>query len=324
MRHVIAAEALRWLRRRGLWATVAVFLLLAVMSGVAMAASAEPPDEATVAQAKVDYASYLADWNENHQEWYQDCLDATPEDENPQAMCAETLAAPVESDYVPAPLAWADGMRSAAIFAGILGGMLAMLVAASFWGAEFRHGTIATWLTFVPDRTRVWTAKNVVAVLMSAVAALVMSAVVLGVTTIGFVMFQGPASVGDWGPPLGIAARGLGFAALAALIGAAMAVLFRNTVAAAAVPVAYLVLTSMFGAVTYVPGLEFLATLMPETNLMAYLALGTTYWVPALEPGEGMVERHLPFAHGLTYLLVLTGALAVASLIAFQRRDVAE
>ncbi|MDN5571765.1 MAG: ABC transporter permease subunit [Propionibacteriaceae bacterium] len=332
MKNLIAAEVLRWLHRWGLWATVVGGLIAAALIGLSMTSGVQPPSEEQVAGARAEYSRYVVDWEANHQAWYDDCVRLTPAGADAQAACADTLQRPVESDWIPQPTRWEDAARPTALLGAVLGGVLALLLGASFWGAEFRHGTLATWLTFAPDRTRVWLAKNLVVLGAGVAASALVTALFLGIETAAFALWQGPGSIGDWSVPLGIALRGLGFGAMAGLMGASLAILFRNTIAAAAVPAAYVVVGLMFNAFVLIPGYEALTVWLPETNLQAYLDFGATYWVRGTAEeaiaqgasGTPRVERTLSFANGLIYLLTLTGGLALAGLVAFQRRDVTD
>lgn len=331
MTNLIRAELLRWVHRRGLWVTLVAGCLVAVLASLTTAANIAPPTEEQVAQAREGFASYQADWEADHDQWYADCLASMETSGEAEASCRSILVPPVESDWIPRPIDWVSSSRSAALVGAVIAGLVALALGASFWGAEFRHGTLGTWLTFAPERNKVWLAKGLVLAVMSAAAAVLVQGVVLGLQAGMFATLQGPVAIGSWSVPAGIALRGLGSAAMVALVGGSLAVLFRNTIAAAAVPVAYLLASGVFGVTQMLPGGGSAAAWLPETNITAYLEDGTTYWVrgtlaeAATQGGvTPMVERSLSFGHGLTYLLVLTAGIALASLIVFHRRDVAD
>ena len=106
-------------------------------------------------------------------------------------------------------------------------------------------------------------------------------------------------------------------------MGASLAVLFKNTVAGAAVPITYMLAGAFFGVLNLVPFGPQLRRWLPESNLYAYLANGyetghfdeaKREWVPVF----------ISAAQGTTYLLVLTGALVLAAFVVFRRRDVTD
>ena len=132
-----------------------------------------------------------------------------------------------------------------------------------------------------------------------------------------------PTEIGAWGEPLRMMGRALGLGAMVALMGASLAVLFKNTVAGAAVPITYMLAGAFFGVLNLVPFGPQLRRWLPESNLYAYLANGyetghfdeaKREWVPVF----------ISAAQGTTYLLVLTGALVLAAFVVFRRRDVTD
>lgn len=327
MINLIRAESSRWVARRGLWIGLAA--LIAVMGFFVLSIwfAAAPPSSQDVAQYRQYYAESLADWEQHGEQYVEDCYRQATSDLE-RADC-EQMRAPVEADYIPAPMSWKDAASLGTTAGAVVGALGAMLMAASFWGAEYRQGSIATWLTFVPGRGRVWSAKMIVSAVAGALVALVCAGVGLLSAWVAMAVQQGPDAVGAWTESLQMLARAAGLGALLAVIGGALAVGFRNTVAAVALPLAYLFLQGMFRIVALLPGADALVTWMPENNVIAYLNHGYTMQVPVTRVGPtGMewstIEKTITFGQGLLYLLVVTTLFALASWALFRRRDIAE
>lgn len=323
MMTLLRAESYRWAQRRGLWVGAIVALVFTVGPALLMLPSAVPPNEQDIARAAAEYDQYVQEWEAGHAEWYADCLSSTP------TSCAEINTRPVAEDWIPQPMRWDDGVKIAGLIGSGVGGFVVLIAAASFWGAEFRQGTISTWLTFVPNRTRVWLAKFAVAVTAGVLTVVLLNLVALLVVGVGIAILQGTTGVGGFAAIPAIVGRGALFGALTSLLGAAVAVLFRSTIAAAVLPVAY-VFAGIFGSLMFLlPGAESIQPLMPGLNISALLEGGTTYHVPERIVTESgidttYVERHLSFLHGVVYVGAITAAATLASLLVFQRRDVTD
>ncbi|MFT3876268.1 MAG: ABC transporter permease [Propioniciclava sp.] len=327
MIRLVRAESSRWFARRGLWITLAGVLVLMGFVVVSIWFATAPPSGEALAQNKKYYAQAVADWERNGQQYIDDCLAEVTTDADRQS-CRE-MGPPKESDYLGAPMSWENAANTASSVATVLGGLAAMLMAASFWGGEYRQGSISTWLTFVPSRGRVWSAKMIVVALAGALVSAACAALGLLGAWISVSVHQGVAAVGPWADPLLMAARGLGLGAMFAVIGGALAVAFRNTFAAVALPMGYLFAQGVVNIVRIIPGADHLATWMPENNVLAYLSGGWTVMVPVRRvTAQGVewesVERLITFGQGLVYLLVVTALFALASWVLFRRRDIAE
>lgn len=323
MRHLIGAEARRWIARRGLWMTFLGALAIVGLICLSLFFATKPPSGADVARGQQYFQEAHAHWEKNGAADRQACLESVPESE--KAMC--DMPEPKASDYIPQPMVWKDASQVASQTAAVVGGLFSLLMAASFVGGEYRHGTLSTWLTFVPSRSRVWSAKMIVAMLASAAVTAVTIAVTLAGMAAGILINQGQAGLGAWDVALGIAARGVGFGGMMGLLGAGLAVLFRNTIAAVGIPLAYLFAQGLVGILSVIPGYHTIVPFLPENNVRAYLENGATIQVMVPKVTDrglemDMLEKVIPFAQGLTYLLILVGAVALASVVLFQRRDV--
>ena len=161
---------------------------------------------------------------------------------------------------------------------------LSMLLGATYWGADFRHGTIAMLL-----------------------AILALSR--------GQAIAQAPWS--DLAPQM---VRLVVGCVLAGLLGAFLALIFRNTAAAAVVPLAYLFLRMLLLMTGL--GME-IQLLLPETYVAAFLGGGIE--VPRAR--NPLSEPALVYVGVWPALGVLLGILAVlgaVSLVLFDRRSITE
>lgn len=326
MIRLIGAETHRWVARRGLW--VALLGLLAILATMcwSIVVATRPPEAAVVAQGKIAYAEQHAHWVENHEQEEAFCRASAPADA-PADVCDQPE--PLPEWFYPQPMTWEAATSTATVGASATAGLFLILMAASFWGAEFRSGSLATWLTFVPSRPRVWASKMVVVALAGAVVSAVVLLVGLLTAWGAVAAHQGADAVGSWVGPLQAAGRGVLFGAMMALVGAGLAVVFHSTVAAVAVPLAYLFAQGMLGILMAIPGFDRLTGLLPENNVQAFLLGSYTYSVPVqrMTP-QGMetewLERTISLGQGTVYLLVAVALACVVSLAVFRRRDVTE
>ena len=326
MIRLIGAEFHRWVVRRGLWVALAGALAIIATFCVTIVVATQPPSAEAVAAGRAALVEEHAHWVEHREEYEATCRDEVPAAEADQACVMEE---PREEWFIPQPMDWAGATATATLGGASVAGLVTLLMAASFWGAEIRSGSLTTWLTFVPSRPRVWAAKMVVVALAGAAVAAVLLLLGLVVAWIAVSAHQGPDAVGGWVQPLQVAGRGVLLGAMMALLGAGLAVIFRSTVAAVAVPLGYLFVQGMMGVLYAIPGFERLTEFLPENNVRAFLEGGYTYSVPIQRvTPQGLeydyVEKTLSLAHGAVYLLVFMALAAFVSAAAFQRRDVTE
>lgn len=336
MTRLILAEARRWRARRGVWVSAGIGVLLALLIGLGLMMGTRPPSGQDIEMGRQAYADIKADWDAHHAERLASCLQEPGMDD---AKCQQMDPEPKESDFIPLPLTFAGVLQAASGMGAYLGAFLALVAAATFWGAEYRHGSLATWLTFAPDRLRVWGAKFCVLVVGGVLLTLVVEGVLIGMGAASILAWQGPSGFAAMGAAgqgsisvaegWAMAGRGLGLGAFGAVFGGALAVLFRQTIAPILIPVGYLLFAGVFGLLVFAqPNLANIALLLPENNLAAYLNGGTTIYVPVqtVTP-QGLQtessEQLIPFGQGLAYMLVAAAVLLVVSAWSFRRRDVA-
>jgi ABC-type transport system involved in multi-copper enzyme maturation permease subunit len=204
-----------------------------------------------------------------------------------------------------------DGSGDANIVGGVsfLFLLMALLGGASFVGAEYKAGTITTLLTWEPRRLRVIAAKLLAAAAVAAVLFVVLEVMLAGAlspaTIIRGVGFE-DAPDDFYRTLAGFLARGALLTAGCAVFGGAVAAIGRNTTAALAVVLGYIVIVE-----------QILRGLRPGWNAW-YLAEN----IGIVLTGERFddVVRSVPGASAV--LLFYLGAFVAVSVAAFTRRDV--
>lgn len=189
---------------------------------------------------------------------------------------------------------------------------LAMLIGATFVGADWASGSMSNQLLFESRRLRVYAAKAA-AVL---VVGLAVSAVVLVLwwTVVGQVAAHRDltTSATTWADIRGSIWRGSLLAGLAGVGGYALTMLFRSTVATLGVLFGTVVATSIL--ISSLP-MEDAPRWLPSSNIGAWVLGGIDYYA-------NDTQRHLGTWDGGVYLLVLLAAALLLSAWSFRRRDV--
>ncbi|QZN86549.1 ABC transporter permease subunit [Cellulomonas sp. C5510] len=314
--------AIRWL------ALLSVVAALAVVAGVV--ASVRPPSAEAVASAEQQVALAQEDWEENGDQYVADCRSGEEQERatNPDADWGCDSIEPRLEQYIPVQPTFADHARGWLSGATVLVLLLAFASGVTFVTAELATGALGTWLTFVPQRGRVYASKVVVA----GVGVLVPAAAALAVTvagswaaaalqdTVGDVTAETWRALGDQ------AARTLAAAAVLGAVGAALGFLLRSAAAALGVGIGWMLLVDGVLA-------GILPALQPWTlrlSLEAWLQAGTTYWLPeACPPLDGVPqagactgERTLSMLHGGVLLAVVAAVLVALGAVVLRRRDV--
>ncbi len=314
---LLAVELTRFRRRR---AVVLTLLLGALLSAV-VAFSAVHGSRPASAAERADAERQAASMNQQLRADYQSCLD------DPGAVVGGSGDRCVleEADaswfLARAPLDIAEEVRTSGTVVALLMAGVALVVGATFAGADWASGSVAGQLLFEPRRVRVWVAKAAAVVLGVAVATAVVLgcfwAVLLVAASVRDVAVPGAVTRDAWL----LAARGVALAAASALGSYALTMLFRNTVATLAL---------LFG---YAAVGEGLAATLPVDRISRWaLSNDVVAWVQngrevfddsPCRPGrecDPYYQLGLPFA--ATYLAVLLLVAVVVSLAAFRRRDV--
>lgn len=325
MIRLFKAEIMRLLSRRATWGALIAGVVVLLAMGVMMIGAMMPPSEAEVEKGRQEYRSALADYEKNGAEWEQQCLESLPSNASQEDRNSCSNLRPAEENYVPRASTFVEMAPSAASVATSIGTLVALFAAGSFVGADFRHGTIGLWLTFVPQRDRVWVAKIMVAALAGLILGAILSVISILVLTLTAGILQGWNTLGAWDTVLTAVGRGVLLAAGFGALGASLAFWFRSTVAPAILPVINWFFDIAANILIAVPGLSRLSQWTPSTNMTAYTNNGTTIMVakPGSLPQEmEWVELNITFAQGAIYLSTILVIVAFLSWWDFRHRDV--
>jgi len=319
MIHVLRAEIRRLFARRLTLLALLGLLALIGLFQLQVNQLVTPPSAEEVATSQAEYQEYVKDWEANHEEWEAECL----ADGGAAQDCASERPEP--SDWGLAALPYKDAASIAVTFGAYLGGMVTLVVTASFIGAEVTTGSLANWLTFVPDRRRVFTSKLLVATAFSLLVGLAVGALTVAVSALLTSVHGQPLT----GLPdiAAMAARGSLVVTVFGVVGFCLALLTGSTGATIG-----MLLGGVF--VLYVRTIlafssrwaQRLSPWSPDVNLQAVLNKGTTYVVSTGTGSEiyevPSVEKTVSLLHGLGYWAVVLGLLITITSLVFRRRDV--
>lgn len=318
---LVAAELGRLRSRRV--ALVAALLVLAGVGLLQLAVNEEvaPPSASEVTEQRQYYDQAHRDWEQNHAASEKECLDAG---ESPESC---VWREPTPGDFSLTASTFAEVAPGYVELSAYLTLLATFLVGASFIGAEFSTGSLANWLTFVPQRLLVYGSKLLAVVLASALAGAVASFSMLGlVALLTRVHGGGLTGIQDVAATAG---RAVPIAVLAGVAGFVFALLTRHTVAALGIALGYLVVSVVLGGlVANAEGpLGWLPPWLPENNVSAFLQHGSTYqqYVETVtENGTSgdSIEKYISFGHSAAYWAVLLVVAVVSGALVFRHRDV--
>lgn len=318
---LVGAELSR-LRSRRLTLAAALLVLAGVgLFQLAVNDEVSPPSAAAVTEQRKYYEQTHTEWEQTHAAQEQECRDSGGSQED----CASPE--PTPEDYSLTASTFADVAPTAVRLSAYVALLASFLVGASFVGAEYSTGSLANWLTFVPQRLKVYGSKLLAVALASALGGAVASFLMLGlVALLTRVHGGGLTGLGDAAATAG---RAVPVAVLAGVAGFTFALLTRHTVAALGIALGYLVVSSVLTSLASEADgpLGWLPPWLPENNVAAFLEHGTTYTqyvvtVTAEGTSGDSIEKHLSFGHSAVYWLVLLVAAVVSGALVFRRRDV--
>lgn len=322
MKNLVLAELNRLRSRRLTLVAVILVGLAFVGMQIIVYETVRPLSAGEIAQSKADYEQAKQDYQQHRAERQADekqCLDQS----EPPEMCTSE---PVPEDYQPRqPVPFSVVAGYVVSFSVYLVGLASALVAASSIGAEFTSGALANWLTFVPDRAKVLTAKLLAVALASAVFGAAALAATVGVATL--VIRLAGASVGGVDQIAATAARGVVIVAIFAVLGFALALLTRHTIGAVGALLAYLLATTVLSVlVDVVTSMQSWKPFLFHNQVRAFLNHGYTYENYGRvmnDTGEPDVVLHtITFSDSIAYLALVMAVVVVGSFLVFQRRDV--
>jgi ABC-2 type transport system permease protein len=319
---LLRAELLRIRSRRLTWVALGLVLLVMALSQLAVAGSMRPVTADERAQAQVDYEAAVQDYDQNHEKYEQECRDS--------GLSAEECAYPPPrlEDYVARSVStFAEAGQTVVVVTVAFSGLALLLLGASVTGAELATGALANWLTFVPERGRVFASKLVALILVAAVSTAVVGALALGVTAV--IARVVGAQLGGAGELSAIAGRGVLVGVVAAVVGFGLALLTRHTIAAAGTVLGYLIVSGVLSVVwATVPALSGVQRFLPENNLLALLLGRHEYYtLTEVAQPDGTYESTgvthvISLTQGSVYWGVVAVAVVAVTLVVFRRRDV--
>ncbi len=206
----------------------------------------------------------------------------------------------------------------------ILTGLM-MLVGTTFAGHDWNTGSMSNQFLFEPRRLRVWAAKGLAVTMAGAVVGTVVLALFWGGAALLASSREVTTPPGLWGTIVATQARGVLAIAAGGLLGYALTMLFRSTVATLSLMFGVAIAGSLL--IVAVLGEGATRWLLP-TNFLAFVLGGFSYYdgsACSYSP-DGMVsgncERTLDMAGGGLVLAVIVVAATGLSLWSTRRRDV--
>ncbi|KRF11395.1 hypothetical protein ASG90_16710 [Nocardioides sp. Soil797] len=199
--------------------------------------------------------------------------------------------------------------------------LLAMILGTTFAGADWASGSMSNQLLFESRRTRLWLAKAGAAALGGMLLAVVGSALFWSLYA-GLAAIRDVSMAGLAGDAGAMALRTTLFAGAAALMGFAVTMLFRSTVACLGLLLAGAIGGSMLMAVLPFDDPE---RWMFHSNAAAILQNGYEYWPQGDYSCMGdcsEVMLTLSPTHGVVYYAVILAVVIALSIASFRRRDV--
>lgn len=324
MKELLHVELTRLRWRRAVVVLLLACLLVPAAIWLGTAWSTRPISDDDIAQAE-----RLAQLDAQ-QPWVQQEIEACEQDpgryspETELVDCADLIAPRAENYLYRQPLEVSRVLDDQGVAVVALLAVFVLILGTTFVGHDWNTGSLSNQLLFEPRRRRVWVSKALAVLITGlAVGALVLLAY-WGAT--GLLVAQRDITVtpAEWEDVRHTSVRGVLLVGLAGLLGYALTMLFRSTVATLGVGLGVaaggsLGLLAMLGdgAVRW---------LLP-TNALAVLSDGYEYyvWTPSCDMAMGggaepCLER-ISAGAGAGYLAVVLVVVVVASIWSFQRRD---
>jgi len=319
----IELTRLRW--RRAVLFLTAVSIIVPVLIWAGMAWNTRPLSDADIANAQQQVERDKAMYEEDR----QNCLESPEEFGPPDGMdveefCGEIFPDPQVDWYLMRPqLSMDDAQETSTGVATVLLG-LAILIGATFAGADWSSGSMSNQLLFEPRRIRVWGAKAA-AVMIGALAVAAVGLAAFWALTWGLMGSRDiEATAGAWRDVAEAGGRAVLFAAGAALAGYVVTMFLRSTVGTLGVMLAVSIGGSILVATLPIEGN---GRWMLPNNVFGILDNGYHYYDSSLSTcnefeGGGVCEATLSLSEGLRFLGVLLAVGVALSMASFRRRDV--
>jgi hypothetical protein len=315
---------LRW--RRAVVVLVAVSVLLPMLIWAGMAWSTRPVSDAElrraeqqVEQEKEVMKGQLEECHEFPQNWGID-----PDSPDVAEQCAMSVGEPqVEWYLTRTPLSVGDVLDTGSGVAVVLLG-LALIMGATYVGADWSSGSMSNQLLFEPRRHRIWLAKAAAIVVAGVVASVLGQAVFWALTAATAVARDITLTGSQWTDVVQLGLRSVALAGAAGLGGYAVTMLLRSTVGTLGLMLAVSIGGSMLIAALPIEGN---GRWLLHNNVLGIVQNGYPYYDYSAQDcfdymgGEGC-QPELSLAEGVRYLGLLILAGAALSVASFQRRDV--
>ncbi len=325
MSRLIRAELLRLRSRRLTWIALGAVLLVVGLTQLAVYSSGKPLTVAEQNRAQVAFQKAQQEYEQNKEQHARDAAQCVAQG-NPQEVCEyppPQLEQYAERQVVP----FSDVASLSVTTVAFLSALALLMLSASLVGAEFSSGALANWLSFVPERTKVYASKLVALLVGGVAGTALLTGATIGVTVL--LSRIAGADVDKVATVLAMGGRGLLLAVIAVVLGFGLAMLTRHTIAAAGTVLGYLLLSFVLSIVMFSqPGLQVLKRVLPENNALALLENGHRYTNVANTQGpDGQynfteTEHVITFAQSSLYWAVVLVAVLAVSYLVFRRRDV--
>ena len=244
--------------------------------------------------------------------------------------CAELIMPTVQNYLYRPTLDVPSVLRDQGVALVTILAVLVLILGTTFVGHDWNTGSISNQLLFEPRRRRVWLSKAIAVLLTGFVVAAVVLLAFWGATAALAAQRDIEVTAAQWSDVRATTARAVVLVGLSGLLGYALTMLFRSTVATLGVGLGVAAGGSL--GILALVGEGGLRWLLPS-NALAVLNDGFDYyvWNPACDGGyasdSGFVTgaascmRTISLVDGSLYLGVVLVVVAAASLWSFQRRD---
>ncbi|WP_110205331.1 hypothetical protein [Nocardioides daejeonensis] len=331
MLRLTKVELRRLLHRRAVLVLLAACVVIPTLIGIGVAYDTRPPsdEDRAAAQAQLDRdrtsgdtADSLRNCVRHPDDWG---LPVNLTDQQVQQQCEEMTQPQLDWYLWTQPLDLEQQREEGSgIFVVLAVAMLMLVVGTTFAGHDWSSGSVSNQVLFEPRRGRIWAAK---AVALAGVAGVVAAVVHSGYWLVLDALAghrgerHGGALLMDC---LQLGWRASVITALAAVMGFALTMFFRSTVATLGIVFGVALAGGMVLAIIGVTD-----AWNPALNLWAIVSNGVNYHAevacPGANPGgeQCFEERTLTLARGAAYAGVVVLAVGITSLLSFRRRDVA-
>lgn len=314
---------LRW--RRAVLFLAALSIILPVLIWAGMAWNTRPVSDADIAHAQEQVERDKVRVEADRENCRKDPSQfGVPDQMDVEEFCGEIFTDPELDWYLYRPqLSLGDAKDHSSGVATVLLG-LALLIGATFAGADWSSGSMSNQLLFEPRRLRVWLAKAA-AVLLGAGALAALGLATFWALTVGLIESRDiSVSSAQWRDAAEAAGRSTLLAGAAGLGGFVVTMLLRSTVGTLGVMLAVSIGGSLLVASLPIDGN---GRWMLPNNVFGILDNGYDYYDSSLSTcnefeGGGMCEATLSLSEGLRFFGVLLLVGVALSMASFRRRDV--